>query len=336
MIHFFQIKGLNLNKVLFFLVVITGLNVFSKNTLPTGVFPPSYSSFLLDDCDACGCSNNGGSLGMGGVLDNNFVGVRYLFQKYQSKDGIFIDSPKIDEYFNTVQIWSRIPVFKNIEVQAFIPFHFHSREYSNKTTKIEGLGDISLLVNYTVIDKKQGDYDEKKDKTSMINHLVKVGVGVKLPTGKYDQTINNTTNPSFQLGTGSVDYISSLQYVFKYNSFGVTSMLNYYIKNKNDKDYKFGNQFNFNSIFFYVFKDNKKRAFVPSLGVSGEFFDKNKQFGLTVKDTNGYAVFSSVGLEYNSKRITVGASSMYPISQNLVQGKVDVKFRSALYLNYNF
>ena len=44
-------------------------------------FPADYRLFL-EDCDACGCSNNGGSLGMGGVVDNNFVGVRYLYQKY--------------------------------------------------------------------------------------------------------------------------------------------------------------------------------------------------------------------------------------------------------------
>lgn len=298
--------------------------------------PPYFYHFLEIDCDACGCSNNGGSLGMGGIIDNNFVGVRYLYQQYQSKNGIYNDSPKVNEHFNTVQLWSRIPVFRNVEIQAFVPFHFHSREYIDKTTSIKGLGDISVLANYTLLDKKQGGYIEKKDKTYLINHLLKIGGGVKLPTGEYNKSVNNSINPSFQLGTGSVDYVTNLQYVFKYNNFGITNYVNYYIKTVNDKNYKFGNQFNFNTTLFYVFKDAKKRTFVPSLGISGEFYDENKLHKLIIRNTNGDALFSNIGVEYNTKKITLGTSAMYPIRQNLAQGAINVKFRSSLYINYNF
>lgn len=331
MIPFLQIKDLNLKTITVILCFTIGLDSFANNT-----FPPSYEVFLAIDCDACGCSNNGGSLGMGGVLDNNFVGVRYLFQKYQSKDGIFIDSPKIDEFFNTVQVWSRIPIVNRLEVQAFVPFHFHTRKYTNKETAIKGLGDISIITNYTILNKKGSNYNEEKDKISSSTHLVKIGAGVKLPTGSYNEAINNSINPSFQLGTGSVDYITNLQYVYKYNSFGVTNYVNYYLKGANAKEYQFGNQFNFNSTFFYVFKDEKKHSFVPSLGISGEFYQANKQYKLSVKDTEGNIVFSSIGIEYNTEKITVGTSAMYPIHQNLAQGKINVKFKSTLYLNYNF
>ncbi|ALU73936.1 hypothetical protein AUW17_00885 [Tenacibaculum dicentrarchi] len=320
------------NKIILTIVVLSIAIQGFSNT----IFPKSYKAFLEEECDACGCSNNGGSLGMGGIIDNNFVGVRYLYQQYESKDGIFTDSPKIDESFNTIQFWSRIPIATNLELQVFVPYHAHHRNYVDKTTNITGLGDITLLSNYTILDKKQGDYNEKTEKTSMVNHVVKVGVGVKLPTGKYTQEINNSTNPSFQLGTGSVDYMSNLQYVFKYNDFGVTNYLSYYYKNTNNKKYRFGNQFNFNSTLFYVLKDTKNNVFIPSLGISGEFYNVNKQFNMEVKGSDGHALFSSIGLEYNTNKITFGASGMYPINQNLAQAKVEVKFRTSLYLNYNF
>jgi len=325
-----QIKDLLNKNILQVLVLLISIQVQATNP-----FPERYELFL--DCDACGCSNSGGSLGMGGIIDNNFIGVRYLHQKYQSKDGIFNNSPIINEYFNTVQVWSRIPIIKDyLEAQIFVPFHFHTRDYVDKTTAIEGLGDISFLVNYTVLNKNTGGYDEKKDKVTSSNHLVKIGGGLKLPTGTYNEAINNSINPSFQLGTGSTDVITNIQYVYKNNNFGVTNYLNYYIKTTNKEEYRFGNQFNFNSTFFYRFKNGEQNSFVPSIGVSGEFYASNKVFGLKVKNTEGYALFSSLGVEYNTQKLTVGALAMYPIQQNLAQGVIDVKYRSAIYLNYNF
>lgn len=318
------------SKSIIFLLFLWTMNA-NAHTHP--IFPKSYKAFF---CDACGCSNNGGSLGMGGVIENNFVGIRYLHQKYESKDGIFKNSPKIDEFFNTVQVWSRIPIVKNLEVQAFVPFHFHYRKYTNKETAISGLGDISIIGNYTLIDKKGGSYNEETDKISSSNHLLKIGAGVKLPTGEYNEKINNAINPSFQLGTGSVDYLANLQYVYKYNNFGVTNYLNYYVKTTNDKEYKFGNQFNFNSTFFYVFKDNRKHSFVPSLGISGEFYQGNEKYKLPVKDTEGHALFSSIGVEYNTEKLTFGTQGMFPIDQNLAQGVIKAKYRTSIYVNYNF
>ncbi|MEE4001277.1 transporter [Tenacibaculum sp. FZY0031] len=319
-----------LNKGMFILGILISVQIQANTP-----FPERYELFL--DCDACGCSNSGGSLGMGGIIDNNFVGVRYLHQKYQSKDGIFKNSPIINEYFNTVQVWSRIPIINEyLEAQVFVPFHFHTRDYIDKTTAIEGLGDISFLINYTFLNKTTGKYKEEKDKIISSNHLLKIGAGMKLPTGTYNEAINNSINPSFQLGTGSIDIITNLQYVYKRNDFGITNYFNYYIKTTNKEEYRFGNQFNFNSTFFYMFKDSKQNSFVPSVGISGEVFASNKTIGLKVKDTEGYALFSNLGAEYNAKKLTIGVLAMYPIQQNLAQGTIEVKYRSAIYLNYNF
>ncbi|WP_024740230.1 hypothetical protein [Tenacibaculum maritimum] len=324
-------KDLKKNNILFVLLSI----LFSANSIGNNPFPTSYESFL-EDCDACGCGNNGGSLGMGGVIDNNFFGIRYLYQKYNSKDGIFNNSPNIDESFNTIQIWSRIPITENIEIQAFVPFHFHHRNYINKTTSINGLGDISLFANYTLLKKQNSNYIETTDKITSTNHLLKIGGGIKIPTGKFDEKINNTINPSFQLGTGSIDYMTNIQYTYKYNELGMTNFLNYYFKTTNEKEYKFGNQLNFSSSFFYVFKDNQNHSFVPSLGISGEFYKSNKKFNLEIKNTKGHALFSNIGMEYNTEKLTFGALAIYPINQKLAQGTIEIEYRTSIYLNYNF
>lgn len=330
--NLFKIKDL-LNNTKVYLLLFNLLSIVTYSTNP---FPSDYRIFLEEDCDACGCSNNGGSLGMGGIVDNNFVGIRYLYQQYESKDGIFDNSPKIEESFNTLQIWSRIPITEKLEVQVFVPYHFHDRNYIDKTTSINGLGDISLFANYTLINQQKGNYNELTDKVTTTNHLLKIGAGLKLPTGNFDERNNNAINPSFQLGTGSLDYVANVQYVYKYNKFGLTNHANYYYKTNNKKEYRFGNQFNFNSAFFYVFKDSQKHSFVPSLGLSGEFYQSNKKFNLAIKNTKGYALFTNIGIEYNTETITFGAMGMYPIHQNLAQGTIQVRYRTSLYLNYDF
>lgn len=325
-----KIKGLQSKWQLALVIGAISSTLMAKNP-----FPPSYTSFL-DDCDACGCSNNGGSLGMGAILDIQFVGLRYLYQKYESKTGIFDNSPTVDEAFNTLQLWSRIPLISNVlEVQLFVPWHEHNRQYTTKELHIRGIGDISLLANYTLWEKRTAGYDRATDKIDSGYHLLKVGAGVKLPTGKYNETIDNTLNPSFQLGTGSTDFIGNLQYLFKRNSWGLSNVVTYYAKGSNANKYRFGNQFNFNSTFFYVFKDNTKNVLVPSLSVSGEFYQENKVFGIPVKNTSGQALFTTIGAEYTAKRLTLGVLAMYPIAQNLAQGFVEVKHRTSVYINYN-
>jgi hypothetical protein len=41
------------------------------------------------DCDACGCSASGGSMGFSS-MNSNFVGIRYFNQSYSSRDGILL------------------------------------------------------------------------------------------------------------------------------------------------------------------------------------------------------------------------------------------------------
>ena len=106
----------------------------------------SAEFFDFDDCDVCGCGSSGGSMGYGTIGDGNFVGVRYITQQYRSRDGIYNNSPWIDENFNTMQAWARIPVSQKIKLNVIMPYHFHNRQFIDETSqRINGLGDISIL-----------------------------------------------------------------------------------------------------------------------------------------------------------------------------------------------
>jgi len=281
---------------------------------------------LLEECDACGCSANGGSMGFSSVFSNNFIGVRYFNQKYRSKDGIFNNSPWVTENFNTIQLWARIPITERIQVSALIPYHFHDRERAVGDEKIQGLGDLTVLAMYVV-------YQTHKD-SAVYSHKLLAGGGIKAPTGKFDLKNNEgSVNPGFQIGTGSWDYLLSAEYVVKRNKLGLNTMLNYTFKTENKKFYEFGNQFNYAGTFFYLI-DWQKLQIVPQLGVAGEQYESNSQYRQEVADSAGHIVFSKFGIEAGRNNFSLGLNFMLPLQQDLSNAKVESKYRWAVNLNY--
>jgi hypothetical protein len=301
--------------------------IITANTAKDSIYKFSFHRMLFidDDCDACGCSANGGSMGFSSMLNNNFIGIRYINQKYTTKEGVFNNSPWTVENFNTTQIWARIPVSVKIQITALVPFHFNNRELITGKERIQGLGDITIMGMYSV-------FETHSDSTT-VGHKFQLGGGIKVPSGKYNSANNGTLNPSFQLGTGSWDYLLVSEYVLKKDKFGLNTVLSYTFKTENQQHYQFGDQFNYGSTLFYLLDLNKIKI-APQAGISGEVYNSNQQFKQEVSDTKGEIVFGKFGLEIGKNKFSFGANLMLPISQNLTGGNVESKYRFSLNLNY--
>jgi hypothetical protein len=306
------------------LVAIQFAHATEKDSLIVAdVFKKYYA--LVDDCDACGCSASGGSMGFSSMLNTNFIGIRYFNQHYKSSDGLYSNSPWYAEDFNTVQVWARIPVYKNIQISALLPYHFHQRETVSGKRDISGVGDITLLAMYRL-------YQTHKDSTFLV-HTLQVGGGVKAPTGKFDEANAGAVNPSFQVGTGSWDYLLAMEYIVKRKRFGFNTMLNYTIKTENDKHYKFGNQFNYSETFFYLY-DKKAFSLAPQIGLAAEVYGSNYQYSEVIRKTSGSIIFGKLGFEMEKNKFSLGANIMLPINQNLASGRVEAQYRWSVNLNY--
>ncbi|CAN1539052.1 hypothetical protein MCEGE10_01683 [Flavobacteriaceae bacterium] len=301
--------------------------IITANTAKDSIYKFSFHRMLFedDDCDACGCSANGGSMGFSSMLNNNFIGIRYINQKYTTKEGVFNNSPWTEENFNTTQVWARIPISDKIQITALVPFHFNNRELITGKQRIQGLGDITIMGMYSVF--------ETHSDSTIVDHKFQLGGGIKVPFGKYNSANNGTLNPSFQLGTGSWDYLLVSEYVLKKDKFGLNTVLSYTFKTKNQQHYQFGNQFNYGSTLFYLLDINKIKI-VPQAGISGEVYNSNQQFKQEVSDTKGDIVFGKFGLEIGKNKFSFGANLMLPISQNLTGGNVESRYRFSLNLNY--
>lgn len=283
---------------------------------------------FYDDCDACGCSASAGGIGFGTMLYNNFVGVRYLNQSYTSRDGIFANSPWVNENFNTVQVWAKISISKKIQLFGLLPYQDHSRERSTGKESISGIGDLTIMGMYTIL-------ETFKDSTTIVTQKFQVGGGMKFPTGEYNGANNlGNVNKSFQVGTGSFDYLLAADYVIQKNNLGLNLLMDYTFKTENDVNYKFGNQFNYGGLLFYLV-DLDSFKFFPHVGLLGEVYDANEQHQLELPETAGDILFSKFGLEVGRNNFSLGASVMLPVAQNLSEGNIEANYRWSVNLNYS-
>ncbi|PDS24819.1 transporter [Flavobacterium branchiophilum] len=312
--------------IILFILFFQMVNATEKDSLQFKNPFTKFYDLLDDDCDACGCSASGGSMGFASMLNSNFVGIRYFNQQYKSTDGLYTNSPWYTENFNTTQVWARIPVKKNIQISVLIPYHAHNRETATGKQSINGIGDLTVLAMYRL-------YQTQTDST-FFAHTLQMGGGLKLPTGKYNDANSGTINPSFQVGTGSWDYLLATEYILRRKQFGLNTMLNYVIKTENEKHYRFGNQWNYATTLFYLYEKDAL-SFAPQLGLAGETYQNNYQHGIQLNETSGNALFGKIGFEVGRNALSFGANVMLPIKQNLTGGNVEANYRWSINLNYS-
>ena len=315
--------------------IVVSLNIFSNEKEGFCLNHNHETSFKFFFCDVCSSTTGGGSFGLGTLNNASFVGVRYVFSSFESKDGIFANSPTTKENFNTYQLWGRVPINERFYVSAILPYQDLTRKFEDRSETTNGFGDATIMGWYKLklfkkVDKTKAEYVTLKEKS---NHTLEFGLGLKLPTGKFEEVLTDRVNPGFQVGTGSTDFIVGISHIYNMNKFGLNNSLTYYLKSENKNEYRFGNQFSYGSNLFYsITKENYN--LMPFIGLSGNVYEKIKQFGETISDTDGTVFNGTLGTEISTKNFIIGANYTLPISHNLFGGDVTPQESFSLYLNF--
>jgi len=315
-------------------VALSVFNLQAHNSVDPPCETHAYQP-LSPDCDLCGCSTSSGSFGFGTLSNANFVGLRYIYQTFESRDGIFEDSPLSKETFNTYQLWAQLPISASFNVSLNVPYQDLSRKRMNANTEnLNGLGDASAIAWYRLnFYKKEKDTLTFNTDRIPSGHSIQFGLGVKLPTGTFEQALTENINPGFQVGTGSFDGILSAGYNYGSNTFGVNTLMTYYLKGENKNDYQFGNQFSYSANFFTAISKDSYNL-MPFLGISGDVYDQIKQYNETLANTDGYILNTTLGSELALEKIIFGIQYTLPVAQNLFGGTVASKRRWSVYANF--
>ena len=313
------------NLFILFLMITISLSACEKDSL----YLPRYEAqndtglkSLQLYCDACGCAAGNGSSGFESLLNPQFIGIKYFAQHYKATENLFTSDLTQDQYFNTIQIWGKIPVTDKLSLYANIPFNFHERKTLQGDIRISGIGDANLM----------GIYELLRSKDTF--HQLNGGIGVKIPLGEFDKKGITGVNPSFQLGTGSWDYQMALSYKYQKSLLALMVNTDYTFKTENKKHYQFGNQWNYAVTAFHRIWKNETTTISFKAGMQGEVYDWNKQFGEVMPRTAGSALYGKLGFEASYKKFSLGSEIMLPAYSNLASSDIEARSRFSMFVNF--
>jgi hypothetical protein len=275
-------------------------------------------------CEICGCGNNNFQIGLLPTFNKGFLGYRYSYSHFNS--AVRNEPAEFSrDYYQTMELWGGYNV-KRFQFMAFVPYVFSRKESDDGETNTNGLGDVMFLVNYKVF----GYTSVSKNESTTIRHEIYFGGGIKLPTGvnKVDPLDSDFNIGDFnsQAGTGSVDYLINATYNLLWNNSGIVTNLAYRINTANSDNYQFGNRTYLNTVYFYTFAKTKTKV-KPNVGLNYQRNAVNKFKGSEVKDSNGYNLNATLGVNIVRNKIGFNATTFVPISQNAYDGQTKLKSR---------
>jgi hypothetical protein len=266
-------------------------------------------------CDVCGGAS--GLQGVGFLPNSNFhfIGLSYKFNSFDTEHPKLFETDPIifgENTYKTMELWGRYKVSDKFQVFGFVPYH-SKRIKDEKIYELEGLGDISLLVNYQLLKRA--------------NFKMFLGAGLKMPTGKSNQIVQNVLVPNLQLGTGTFDGLVTTNLTYLKSEFGVNSELNYTLNTKSSSGYKFGNQIDGSILGLYK-KQFKKYMLIPQVGI--KYYHKSKDITsvkYNIKEVHSGQSYLNIpiGLDFYTKKVGVRLLYEIPVAGEMSEGYVNPK-----------
>lgn len=301
-----------------------------KSFLMVWVLMASYTGIYSQSC--C-CTGAGANYSILPNLNKQVLGVRYTYRSYISETHSL--NPEMNgmitsQQLNTLEIFGRFNLNKRLQLSVFLPVSFIHQHSMNSDERTAGLGDMSFLLQYAVLDPLK--CNGKKSK-----HQLRLGVGTKLPSGEFKMNANDMFNTSLQLGTGSVDFIFNGIYTYRFKKFGFNASAAYGLNTTNTKGYRFGDKTLMASNVFYIF-DVKEISIMPSIGFNYEHLSSDRLKKTSLDNTGGDFLTSSIGLDVYYKQFAF-SSAFYPALMNRLNwengNKNKFNFEAGVFYNFS-
>lgn len=281
-------------------------------------------------CEICGCGIGNHYIGLLPQFRHHFFGVRYQFSSFNTRLSDDLSQFSKD-FYQTVELWGGLNIGKHWQILGFVPYNIVYQHSDEGITHRNGLGDITLMANYKLLDKVSGVGNR-------ISQQLWVGVGLKLPSGNF------TIDPSepdlaaianTQVGSGSTDFLLNTHYNIRINKLGISSNLSYKINTANKDGYKFGNRFSANSFVFYPLPAGTT-VLMPNIGVLYEHAASNDLQNSKVNLTGGNLLMASAGTEITFNKVSLGFNIQLPVAQNFAKGQTKTNLKGMVHMAYAF
>lgn len=293
----------------------------------------SASVCLHIQAQSCCCTGAGSNYTILPNLNRHVIGLRYTFKNYYSVARSL--NPELDgdvtrQHLHTTELFGRFNMTNRLQLSVFVPVNYITQHTAEEKTNAHGLGDISFLLQYNLINPLR--CTGRNDK-----HQLRLGIGSKLPSGDFRMSDKDLFLTNLQLGTGSVDFISSVIYTFRIKGWGVNTAVAYKLNTVNPQHYRFGDRLQAGINAFYVFETNQGLQLMPSIALNYEYQLHNRHKGKLLTFTGGQFLNASVGFDIYYKRFAF-SSAFSPALMNQLNwsGENRNRFNFEAGVFYNF
>lgn len=284
-------------------------------------------------CDICGCGISGSNInGIIPQFNKNVLGIRTLHNSFvhpNTPENYNGTNRVIKDQYISNDLWFRYYPNKRIQMMFVVPFKYISREQSNKTLNINGVGDANVLVNYSIL--KPRDSSEQ-------NFMWWVGAGLKLPTGKYQQRDAEKTMYPIGLQTGNGAYSLSFnnQMTYKKNKIIINSVSQIIKNGKNELDYQIGNLISTQLQVMYKIRTGCNSYLVPNLGTEWVNISQDKSYGQINHHSGSNTLSVQLGIDYFIQSFFITAYIKQPKSLNTYSSQPIQQLNGGINFGYVF
>ena len=282
-------------------------------------------------CDVCGCSIGGNYFGILPQFHRHFIGLRWSAETSYtalSADALRAGRFHSTEQFRSYDLMARFYPFRRWQTLVLAPYRDFSQTENGKTTRVRGLGDVSVLVNYLL-------WDTGDSLRHRWQQTLSLGGGLKLPSGKHHLPAadGSPLNPNVQPGTGSTDFLVSAAYTVRRGAWGISTDLLGRLTTPNDQQYRFGHRLS-GSLKGFYWAPWRKLNLLPNAGVFADAAQANRDGDARLEGSEGLSTFATLGLDAYAGHWSAGFSFQPPIWQS--RRTVQANARWTCSLNYIF
>ncbi len=283
-----------------------------------------FVSLTVYSCDICGGISMPSTQGILPGTEFHYIGIRSSWIQFHTNENI--NHLSSTETFIRTELNGRYQFNKRISAQFSVPYLLNSQLKSGETTRINGIGDSQLYAYWNAILKENTE--------KQTSFTLRVGGGIKVPTGSYSRDVWETNN--LYPGTGSFDYGINSYLSWYTGNFGLINENLVTIKTENPVEYKFGNAYLTRILASYRVKAKQKTLLLPFTGISAFMTSRDHIQNIPVGQTfnSGTRILSETGISMFSKKMMYTLKFGLPLFQNLSGG--DVKMNGTVEFSINY
>jgi hypothetical protein len=272
-------------------------------------------------CDICGNAGARNSFDLLPQIKRNYIGLKYEQRLFYSKHipSRFAENLVSTDFFQTIDLNGRYFVNRNLQILGNLPFQYLHKKEGETTFTNYGFGDASVNGVYS--------FQLTKNEDKKIQHSILAGLGIKLPTGRFD--LDKIPNPNIQIGSGSFDLLINSMYVLKFGNSVFSAFVSNTLNTANKYGYKFGNRL-FTGVRYSKGITLKENMLYIGGMYQSEIHAMDLDNGSVNPYSGGYIHFGGLNADYTTKKGVIGLSFSKPFAQNLADRLINQQYKLTL------